>query len=425
MAKEKREKKIEELKKEYFRLVEQFTPPEIKGKPFFDLSNPDEFKFVLTKEIIDQYKLRDWLANYEKEAKVSTGGIRGPQNVLYYWDTRFPLNQMGVALATLGKALVLKDKIKDRAINKIVSGEVRYNTSAYTELIARIQAALGIDIHVPFKRDITAIWMASFLIFINDYDGGEYVTSSHAVSSKIATKDLDDQGGQFLPEMSLQFIEKIKEIFVEAENNPTGYTITLSKRDDPHIKEDFDGFDQYAEYLKKGVATKTSLDLIKKAHKQGLKIIFDTVGGCMHKNFPPVLERLGIGETYDWRNAEVDPFFHGVGKVWQENTQTKKLEYFDRSCDSSLPEVVETMGYQQDLKDAPIGQVVLMTDPDGDRLVIGQVDAAAKAGQLDDLGIGHIPINQGKDLRFLPPGFHVFVSDGFLRQTAQSRGPLE
>ncbi|MFA6255444.1 MAG: hypothetical protein WC675_05495 [Patescibacteria group bacterium] len=422
MPPRERKKEIEELKKELFDSVGRFTPQAIKDQPFFDLANRKEFTFTLTKEIIDQYKLRDWLNNYEKEAKVSTGGIRGPQNILYPWDTRFPINQMGVALATLGKALVLQDQIKGRPINKIVSGEVRYNTKQYIELISRIEAGLGIKVHLPYKREITSIWLASFLIFINDYDGGEYVTSSHAVSTKIATKDLDNQGGQFLPEMSLAFIAKIKEIFAAAENNSAGYTFKFAKQNDEKIVEDFDGFDLYTEYLKKGAATPTSLNLIKEAQKQGLKIIFDTIGGCMFKNFPPVLKRLGIFGVYKWRNKEEDPFFHGVGKAWVKNPQSGKKEYFDFSCDSSLPEVVKTMGYEKDLKSEKIGQIVLMTDPDGDRLVIGQVDSIDKISQLDDLGIGYIPIDEEKIYAFYHPAFTFLLAMDFYAKQLKAAG---
>jgi phosphomannomutase len=422
MKETKRTKEIKALNKEFFKLVEFFTPQEIKDHPFFNLDDPNEFTFTLTKEIIEKFRLHDWLNNYEKEAKVSTGGIRGPQNVLYPWDTRFPINQMGMALATLGKALVLRDQIKDRPINKIVSGEVRYNTKQYVELISRLEAALDINVHVPFKKEITSIWMASFLIFINDYDGGEYVTSSHAVSTKIATKDLDNQGGQFLPEMSLAFIAKIKEIFQEAEHNSAGYTFKFSRLDDKNIIQDFDGFDLYADYLKKGAATPTSLNLIKEAEKQGLKIIFDTVGGCMYKNLPPVLERLGILDTYQWRNQEVNPFFHGVGKVWRLNNQTGKKEYFDFSCDSSLLDVVKTMGYEEDLKTAEIGQIVLMTDPDGDRLVIGQVDGIEKINQLNDLGIDYIEIDKKKIYVFYHPAFTFLLAMDFYAKQLKAAG---
>ncbi len=195
-----RQEELKNLKQEYYNLAEKFTPEGIKNKPIFDLSNTEEIELTITKDLVEKWKLEEWLVNYKREAEVSTAGIRGPQNILYPWDTRFPLNQLGVVLATLAKTLVLKEEIKDRQIHKIASGEVRYNTKSYVELISRIQAALGIHTHLPFNRETIPVWMVSFLIFMLDYDGGEYVTSSHAISSKIATKDLDSQGSQFMPQ---------------------------------------------------------------------------------------------------------------------------------------------------------------------------------------------------------------------------------
>ena len=81
-----RQEKIEELKNALHLLVDQSTPQTIKDNPIFDLSQSGEITFTLTKELVDKYQLERWLAEYEKEAKVSTGGIRGPQNILYYWD---------------------------------------------------------------------------------------------------------------------------------------------------------------------------------------------------------------------------------------------------------------------------------------------------------------------------------------------------
>ena len=166
---------------------------------------------------------------------------------------------MGISLATLGKALVLKET-KENGINKICSGEVRYNTDEYVKLISRLQAAQNIKTHLPFGNNRTSIWMASFLIFMLDYDGGEYVTSSHALSSKTATKDLDDEGSQFIPEISSKFVDKIDEILKIAETSD--YKLQLGPADSKYIVKDFDGFDMYVDYLKRGIASETNLKLI-------------------------------------------------------------------------------------------------------------------------------------------------------------------
>ncbi len=411
-----REEEVKVLKEEYLRLAEKFTPEEIKNSPLFDLKDQGEIKFHLTKKLIENLKLEDWLKNYEKEAKVSTGGIRGPQNILYPWDTRFPINQMGVVLATLGKALVLKEDIKGE-INKITAGEVRYNTQSYVNLISRVQAEMKINTHLPFDRQTIPVWMVSFLIFMLDYDGGEFVTSSHAISSKIATKDLENQGSQFMPEMSLRFIEKIKGIIKYAKENQEGYPITLAPKNSKFIKEDFNGYDLYVDYLRKTVAKEANLETIIKAKEAGFKIMFDTVGGCMGKSMTPIMEKLGILDIFEWRDKEEDPFFHGIGKAWRVNPNTNQKELFDYSCDFCLLDVVKTAGYEFDLKDKPVGYTILITDPDGDRLSIGQIEAWEKRGFFEELGIDYIKITEDKILVVYHPTFgFLLIMDFYMKQ---------
>ena len=414
-----RSQEIKELKEEYFKQVEKFTPSELKDSPVINLADEGEIEFVLTKELVEKFKLEEWLENYEKEAKISTGGIRGAQNVLYYWDTRFPINQVGVALATLGKALVLKEDVKEK-IHKIAAGEVRYNTQSYVDLISRIQAALGIHTHLPFNRQTIPVWMVSFLIFMLDYNGGEFVTSSHAISSKIATKDLEDQGSQFLPEMSLKFIEKIKGVIKQAKENPNGYAIKLAPRNNQLIAEDFNGYDAYVDYLKKNVAKEANLNLIKKASGNGFKIMYDTVGGCMHGTMIPILEKLEISNVFDWRNKEEDPFFHGIGKIWRTNPKTNQKEFFDLSCDFCLIDVAKAANFEEDLKNKPIGYIVLITDPDGDRLVIGQIESKDKIKFLESLGMDYVNIDDEKIFVIYNPTYSFFlIMDYYMKQLKQ------
>ena len=213
------------LENELFRSVDKNTPNYVKGLNLIDLSNKDAFVFRLKKEHLYSYDettnpeglgLYDWFKNYEKEAKVSTAGIRGPQNVLYPQDTRFPINMIGITLATVAKALVINEKGYENPV-KLVGREVRYNSDAFLDIIARIQAAYGIKTLVPVGKKTIPIWLASFLVFKLGLVGGEYITSSHGISVKNATKDLNCQGGQYLPEESMEFVNKIREIFETTE----------------------------------------------------------------------------------------------------------------------------------------------------------------------------------------------------------------
>ena len=144
-----------DLEKELFKNVFDKTPEYIKNLNLFDFDNENEFTFKLKKEHLYPYdentnpeglNLLDWFKNYSKEAKVSTAGIRGPQNILFPQDTRFPINLVGIILATLAKALVAREKYDGKEIIKLAGSEVRYNSGLYLDAIARIQAAQGIKL---------------------------------------------------------------------------------------------------------------------------------------------------------------------------------------------------------------------------------------------------------------------------------------
>ena len=264
------------LENELFKNVYDKTPDYVKNLNLMNFDNDGEFSFILKKEHLKPYdevtnpgglNLEEWFANYAKEAKVSTAGIRGPQNILFPQDTRFPINLVGIVLATLAKALVANEKYAGKHIVKVAGCEVRYNSKLFLDAIARIQAANGIQTLVPNGKQTIPIWLASFLAFKLDLLGGEYITSSHGISVKNATKDLNSQGSQYLPEESMEFVNKIQQIFDEV-NEKGSYEIKIAANDNPLINESVmksidDGVDLYVEYLKSGVAKNVNLDLIK------------------------------------------------------------------------------------------------------------------------------------------------------------------
>lgn len=401
-----------ELENELFASVYKKTPDYVKNLKLMDFDNKKEFTFTLKKEHLAPYdavknpeglNLKEWFANYAKEAKVSTAGIRGPQNILYPQDTRFPINLVGIILATLAKALVAKEKYSDKEILKIAGREVRYNSDLYLEAIARIQAAQGIKTLLPEGRKTIPIWLASFLAFKLDLLGGEYITSSHGISVKNATKDLNSQGSQYLPEESLEFVDKIQEIFDETEKNGK-YEIKIAAADNPLIDETImkkleDGTDLYVEYLKSGVAQKSNLNLIKEHNE---KIIIENVGGSAYRTLSRVLKKLDISEKYDWFNTEEDPFFHSIGKY--DRTPQGEKAFYDYSVDATVLSkrpngekyfpVIETMHYAEKLKDYPYLTTVLITDPDHDRLTIAQKESILRIPKLEEAGIDYIKLDE-------------------------------
>ena len=399
------------LENELFDSVYEKTPEYIKELNLMDFNNKGEFTFTLKKEHLAPYdkdknpeglNLREWFANYAKEAKVSTAGIRGPQNILFPQDTRFPINLVGIVLATLAKALVAKEKYSGKEILKIAGREVRYNSDLYLEAIARVQAAQGIKTLLPDGRKTIPIWLASFLAFKLDLLGGEYITSSHGISVKNATKDLNSQGSQYLPEESLEFVDKISEIFAKTERDGK-YEIKIARSDSPLIDEKImknleDGTSLYVEYLKSGVAQKQNLNFIKSLED---KIVIENVGGSAYRTLSRVLKKLDIADKFIWFNTEEDPFFHSIGKY--DHTPKGEKAFYDYSVDATVlakrPNgekffpVIETMHYEEKLKDLPLLTTVLITDPDHDRLTIAQKETSLRIPKLEEAGIDYIKLD--------------------------------
>ena len=404
------------LEQELYNSVIENTPDYIKKNKYIDIDNKNEFTFILKKEHLLPYdkktnpeglNLDNWLKNYEKEAAVSTAGIRGPQNILFPYDVRFPINIMGIMLATYAKALVAKEKYNGKTLLKLAGREVRYNSDKFLDLIARVQAAQGIETLTTYERKTMPIWLASFLCFKLDLLGGEYITSSHGISVKNATKDLNSQGSQYLPEESMEFVNKIKEIF-EITKKEGQYEIKIAKSNDPLINENFmktinNGIDLYKEYLEKGVANKENIHLIKDLKE---KIVIENVGGSAYNTLSKLLNAFNIENKFDWMNIEEDPFFHGIGK-YDTDPKGNKC-FYDYSVDATVVAkdkegktffpVIETLNYGEKLKNYPAGTVVLITDPDHDRLTVCQIEDEKEIPFLDETGISYCKLNNNRIL---------------------------
>ena len=235
--------------------------------------------------------------------------------------------------------------------------------------------------------------------------GGEYITSSHGISVKTATKDLNSQGSQYLPEESLEFVNKIQEIFDETEKNGS-YEIKISSKHDSLIDEEImtklnDGVDLYVEYLKSGVAQ--NLENVKKMDS---KLFIECVGGCAYRTLSRVLEKLDISDKYIWNNTKEDPFFHSIGKYDTDPKGNKT--FYDYSVDATVlakrPSgekffpVIESLHYDKLLTDCNLVTVVLLTDPDHDRLTVCQIESAGNIPMLEEYGISYINLNEDRIL---------------------------
>lgn len=249
--------------------------------------------------------------------------------------------------------------------------------------------------------------MASFLAFKLDLLGGEYITSSHGISVKNATKDLNSQGSQYLPEESMQFVNKIRWIFDEVRKNGK-YEIKIAANDNPLIDESVmkklnDGVTLYEQYLKDGVAKDANLKLINELKE---KIVIENVGGSAYRTLSRILKVLGIDRHFDWLNIEEDPFFHSIGKY--DHDPKGNRTFYDYSVDATVISkdkagnpyfpVIKSMNYAEKLKNYPLSTVVLITDPDHDRLTVTQIESSDRIEALEKLGVDYVKLGENRVL---------------------------
>ena len=159
-----------------------------------------------------------------------------------------------------------------------------------------------------------------------------------------------------------------------------------------------DGTNLYVEYLKSGVAQKHNLNLIKEYDD---KIIIENVGGSAYRTLSRVLKKLDISDKFDWFNIEEDPFFHSIGKY--DHTPKGEKAFYDYSVDATVVSkrlsgekyfpVIETMHYEEKLKNYPFLTAVLITDPDHDRLTIVQKESILRIPKLEEAGIDYIKLD--------------------------------
>jgi len=326
-------------------------------------------------------------------------------------------------------------------LEKLAGGEVRFNTDMYQGLFVRIAAAMGITVHTPRLegKSKTSIWMASFLIFTEDWDMGNYLTSSHAMAKYGCSKDLSDEGAQFLPEVSMSFAG-VNRWVVDQIRKKGSFTIEVAAVDNSNIKQDVDGKKEYLEMLETSVLTPANREIVTRAIREnGYDIVQDCVAGCMGPIMAELYTMAGIREAVVQLNPDYDPFQAGIGKAmiieevklfdskFEQRAILPKLIYDDEGCDASLQVVVERMYYTHHLKDKSIGQIVTNTDPDGDRLVVGQImknDAATKA-RLAEFGIKHIEINESKLFCYYSPNKMFLMSTAYYLNQLVANGKLK
>lgn len=268
-----------------------------------------------------------------KDVEFGTAGMRG---VLGPGTNR--LNDFTVRKATVGFAKYLLEKFPDaKASGVVISHDNRHQSREFTLLSAKVLNDFGIKAYIFDALRPTP--ELSFAVRYLKACGGIMITASHNPKEYNGYKVYDETGCQLVPEKISRLVEIIaslpNELEVDYEKaNVLGETIVLdNKVDDEYVR------------LVESIAVNKDLD------KSNFKIVFTPNHGTSYVNAMRIFSDLGYDVTPVLSQCDPDPDFKGT----------------------LSPNPEDQRSYIEPLKLAKQihAKLVVMTDPDGDRVGLG------------------------------------------------------
>ena len=279
-----------------------------------------------------------------KDVEFGTAGMRG---ILGPGTNR--LNEFTVKKATVGFAKYLLEKYENVKSNGVViSHDNRHMSREFTLLTAKILSEFGIKAYIFDSLRPTP--ELSFAVRYMKADGGVMITASHNPKEHNGYKVYDETGCQLVPEKISRLVDIIGSLPNELE---VEYTPVAKPAEVITLDKDVD--DEYVK-LCEGIA------LNKDLKKEGFKIVFTPNHGTSYVNAMRVYKDLGY-EVYPLlKQCTPDPDFSGTLSPNPEDPRS----------------YIEPIKYAKELS----AQLVVMTDPDGDRCGLAYLD---KSGEYKTL----------------------------------------
>ncbi len=372
----------------------------LPGELIPDSDTNDELS--LTEQIVSTYGLTRWAEGFW----LMTAGYRDHIDPNNAENPEAPFNTVTVAIMAESRARVLarmSGRGAGQAIHIHVGGEVRAHTQKFIQITARIYAAHGFKVHLRREVSTSPIWYSSFGVFYEEYAGGDNFTASHSPYFKLGWKVMDRQGKQ-LTEEEEDIISEVRRIIAERA------TIRLAPwRSSGHIFSDFDVDAPYSDYQRSVLGREVLTTISESAHS-GFRSAASPLGGSMGATSKRIFRQLEIPtEALSYFLDSEDPRFHRVGEIGDHNL----------GADVGKSEVCANTGAPDKLLSGEV-HLVLLWDPDGDRLNIITTAPAELKQQAIDFGITVGPSEGGRMVVYLTPNqLYLLAVDyriGLLRQ---------
>lgn len=298
------------------------------------LSNEyDEQTTVAVQELIDQNKETELLDSFYKELEFGTGGLRGIMGV---GSNR--INKYTIGKATQGLANYLKIQFPDQPLRVAVAYDSRNNSQTFGQLVADIFSANGFQVFLfPELRPTP---MLSFAVRHFQCQGGVMLTASHNPKEYNGYKAYWQDGGQLVAPHDKNVIEQVNAIrsVHEIKFNRVEERIT-------YIGEDFD---------KEYIAANTQLSIHPEAvtQQKDLRIVYSSIHGTGSEIIPEMLKAWGFN------HVEL------VSEQARPDGNFPTVVYPNPEEEDAMAMALQT-GQQID------ADIVMATDPDGDRVGVG------------------------------------------------------
>ncbi len=288
------------------------------------------------KEILRKMSKEEIDDAFFKDVEFGTAGMRG---ILGPGTNR--LNEFTVRKATVGFAKYLLEKYDNAAdAGVVISHDNRHMSREFTLLTAKVLSEFGIKAYIFDSLRPTP--ELSFAVRYMKAIGGVMITASHNPKEHNGYKVYDETGCQLVPNKISRLVDIIGELPNELEvtykpvKNINDIVVLDHKVDDEYVK------------LCESITLRNDLD------KNGFRIVFTPNHGTSYVNAMRVYHDLGYEVYPVTSQCDPDPDFSGTLSPNPEDQRS----------------YIEPIKLAKELK----AQLVVMTDPDGDRCGLAYLD---------------------------------------------------
>jgi phosphomannomutase len=273
--------------------------------------------------------------SFYKNATFGTGGMRGIMGV---GPNR--INKYTLGKNTQGISNYLKKEFQGEELKAVIAYDCRNNSKELAQVVANVFSANGVKVFL--FSDLRSTPELSFAVKYLNCHCGIVLTASHNPPEYNGYKVYWQDGGQLVPPQDNQIIEEIGNLEyaeIKFEANKNLIQIIDSEVDNAFIEAS----------VKNG-----SFDTSESA-KNNLKIVFTSLHGTASTVNPQVLEKAGYKNVFLVKE-QAEP---------NGNFPTVK---------SPNPEEPEALEMALKLAEEKNAEIVIGTDPDGDRLGVAVRD---------------------------------------------------